>query len=131
MSNYIAVPGLIADSDISGNQFECVKMTGSEDFEVTKLGANTDDVLGILQNDPDGADKAAEVAILGTCKARLGGTVARGDFLEPDADGELVKYGEITDGSAATINVLAMALQSGVDQDVIMVALTGNQGNHS
>lgn len=106
---------LVADSDISANQFEAVKMTG-ESFEVTNIGAATDKPIGILQNNPNADGQAAEVAGPGeVAKARYGGTVNAGDSLGCDADGELVATVEGTD---TTIYVIATALEDGVNQDV-------------
>lgn len=129
--SYFSVPGLIADADISANQFESVKMGTATDMKISKFAANTDSFLGVLQNKPSADGEPAEVAYIGVCKARLGGTVTRGDQIEPAADGEMVSATEITDGGAATVHVVGVALQSGVDQDVVLVLLNGNQGNHS
>ena len=116
------IDGLMAGADISANRFEAVRLV-TDDFGVRAITANTQRPIGILQNDPNAAGKAAEVAGVGsTCKARLGGTVTRGDVLTVDADGELVV---VTPGTDTTLPEVAIALQSGVDQDVVFIYYTG------
>lgn len=82
--------------------------------EVVRCVANEAPV-GILQNMPD-AGQAAEVAMPGGIGARLtlGGTVAKGDFIRPDAngDGVLASAGEVAG---------AIAMEAGVDNDIISV----------
>ena len=118
MANLQLIPGLSAGADISANQFEAVRQ-GAADLEVRAITVNTQIPIGILQNNPNAAGQGAEVAGPGsTCKARLGGTVTRGDLLTVDGDGELVTA---TAGTDTTRYVIAQALQSGVDQDVVMV----------
>lgn len=117
--NYLAIPGLKAGANISANQFEAVKM-GTADFTVIAITANTDKPVGILQDDPNASGQSAEVAHVGVCKARYGGTVTRGDLLSVDTDGELVA---VTPGTDTTRFVIALAMESGADQEVRFVQL--------
>ena len=116
----MSIPGLEANANISANQFEAVKMTGTTSkFRVSAIAANTDRPIGILQNNPNAAGQAAEVEKPGeVCKARYGGNVNAGDLLGPDADGELVALTVITDGSAVDRYACAQALEDGADQEV-------------
>ncbi len=116
------IPGLIADTDISANQFEAVKMKGTtEKFEVAAISATTDLPIGILQNDPNAAGLAAEVAGPGeVAKARYGGNVSCGDWLVMDSDGELVASAAF-DVDATHVHThfsIAIALEDGADQEV-------------
>lgn len=111
------IPGLEANANISANQFEAVKMTGTTSkFRVSAIAANTDKPIGILQNNPNAAGQAAVVAGPGeVCKARYGGAVNAGASLSVDADGELVS---VTEGSDTTRYIIAHALEDGADQEV-------------
>ena len=92
---------------------------GADDQHVTKSSAATDKNFGIAQNACTAAEDACEVAINGGgAKASLGGTVARGDYLTSDANGQLVAT--TTEGD----NVIAQAMESGVLNDVIGVEVT-------
>lgn len=123
------IPGLIAGADLSAEQYAAVKIGAA--FSVSAFAAATDDFLGVLQNKPAAAGEPANVVVLGTTKARLGGTVTAGDRLKVQADGEFVTATEITDGSAADEQVVGIALESGADQEVIKICLTGNALNHA
>ena len=110
----MGMSGLKAAGDISANQFEAVKL--SADMTVTSIAANTDCPVGILQNNPNAAGQAAEVAGPGErCKARYGGTVTIGQRLSVDGDGELVAVAEGTD---TTRYIIAHALEAGANQEV-------------
>jgi len=118
------IPGAIADADLSAKQYRAVKMKGTtEDFEVAAITAATDKPIGILQNDPDAAGKAAEVAYAGVSKGHLGGTVSSGDSLSPDTAGDLVALAEGTSAGDDTKFIIAHALQDGSSGNVIKVLL--------
>ncbi len=116
------IPGLIADGDISANQFEIMKMKGTtEKFEVTAVDATTDTPIGILQNDPNAAGLAAEVAGPGeVAKARYGGSVNCGDLLVLASDAELVASAtlDVDATHVHTIFSIAIALEDGADQEI-------------
>jgi hypothetical protein len=73
-------------------------------------------VDGIIQSNPDAADKECAVGIHGVSHLELGGTIAAGDSLQSGASGV---------GVSGTTNVKAIALESGVSGDVISVLLLG------
>jgi len=119
------IPGLVAAGDISANQFEAVKLDGASPFTVTSIAAATDYPVGILQNDPDAAGEAAEVAGPGdVCKARYGGNVTAGNLLGVDTDGELVARTPAAAGGS-NYSVIALALEDGADQEVHYVLVLG------
>ena len=111
------IAGLEANANISANQFEAVKMTGTTSkFRVSAVTGNTDKPIGILQNNPNAAGQAAVVAGPGeVCKARYGAAVNTGDSLSVDTDGELVA---VVEGTDTTRYVIAIALEDGADQEV-------------
>jgi hypothetical protein len=60
----VKVEGLQAAADLSTHQYKFVKVTAAEQVNIaTVLG---EAVLGVLQNKPDAAGRAAEVAISGS-----------------------------------------------------------------
>lgn len=89
---------------------------GTDNQHVAVGAANTDGVIGIVQNAPDAAEAFAEVAIQGGgAKGLLGESVAAGKLLVSHTDGSLVKANAIGD------QLIAKALESGVAGDLIAV----------
>ena len=103
---------LNAGEDLSAKQFFALEIATDGDVELAD--ATTDAPVGILLNKPS-AGEAAEIIHSGVSKAKVGGTVAAGDFLGPDTDGMLIAV------TADTKTYCARALQAGVDGDVIDV----------
>lgn len=98
-------------SDWSTLRFTAVKLNASG--LAVKVTAITDNVYGILQNDPK-AGEPARVAISGTSKLKLAGTVAAGDSVSVNASGRGVV-------AAATSRMFGIAVQGGVAGDIIPV----------
>lgn len=96
----------VAANDLSAKQYRLVSM-GSSGWDTTAAAARAD---GVLQ-DKVVQGKACEVCISGVTKIVLGGTVAKGDVLEADADGKAIP---LAAGVAAGI-----ALESGSAGDII------------
>jgi hypothetical protein len=117
-------PSLVASGDLSSNQFRCVRLTASANFEVGAItNGNAQIPIGIQQNDQDVAGKGVEVAMPGeVCKAELGGTVDEGNFLAPDNNGALINSPQ-AEGSP-DLYVIGMALQAGVSGDVVQILVT-------
>lgn len=102
----------VAGADLSSAQYKFLDF-GSGDTLVG-LAAVAGSPIGVLQNAP-ASGEVAEVALQGGgAKLKLGGTVARGDFLKPNASSL---------GIAATAGDKygARAMASGVSGDVIPV----------
>lgn len=94
--------------------YKAVK-AGADDKHVAVCSAASDESVGIVQNVATAAEDTLEVALPGGgAKALLGGTVAFGNYLAPDANGDLVVA---TTGQ----RYIAIAMQAGVDNDVIGV----------
>lgn len=102
---------LEAGQDLSAKQFFFVSVASDGQIDPTGDGAFA---VGVLQNDPDAAGKAAEVAIMGQTKVVAGGTVAGGAEVASDAAGEAV--------TAATGDViLGTAIDGGADGEIIRI----------
>lgn len=112
--------GVLANSDLSAKQYHFVKHHATASIDaVVAIAAATDKALGVLNNTPKAGDEA-EVVLTGVVKVKLGGTVARGDYIGHDAAGAGVAR---TADAAGTGFVYGRALESGVSGQVISVAL--------
>ncbi len=123
MANYMTIPGAIAGGDLSTNQFYAVQLSTALNNEVIAITATANRPIGILQNNPNTSGQAAEVAIVGVCKAQFGGTVGRGDPLGVSAAGRLVTIVESSTGGTTGLYKIAYALYAGTATGVGMVRL--------
>lgn len=124
MTNCITASGLKAGEALTAKQYYAVKVDASEDRAVIAIAnANAPDYpIGILQNDPaDG--EAAEVAIMGQCKAIYGGNVTRGNLLSIDNDGKLIAETTVVAQDGADLPIVAIALESGAVNEIHEVIL--------
>ena len=90
---------------------------GTDDNHVVVGAANTDKVLGIVQNAPTAAEELAELAVAGGAKALLGESVVAGNFLVSHTDGTLVK------ANASGDILIAQAMEGGSSGDLIDVVV--------
>jgi len=104
-----------AAADLSALQYTCVKL--DTNGNVVAATAATDKIIGILQNAPT-ANQFADVLLrnsAGTSKAKLGGTVAAGDYLTSNGSGALVTT--VTAGN----EIVGRAIKAGASGDVAEV----------
>lgn len=85
-----------AGADLSAKQFHMLEQAA--DGEVTAANAATDNIVGVLQNKPAAAARAANVAIGGITKVAASSTAAGGGFapgtaLVSNAAGKAVEFG--------------------------------------
>lgn len=112
---YTGVPGLPGSANPNGGkQYHFVKITGAH--TVGLATALADPIVGVMQNKPQMVGQAATVGIAGVSKVQLGGTVAAGDFLVPNAAG------------AGVMNAAGkcVALSGGATGDLVPVLLRFN-----
>jgi len=105
-----------ASGDLSSNQFYFVDINASGQVATAGDGA---DAVGVLQNDPDTAGHAANVAINGVSRVSAGAGVSQGDDVASDTNGQAVtaasgdvvlgKALEAASGSGSIIPVLLRA----------------------
>ena len=108
-----------ASEDLSNYQYHFMKLDA--DGKVAHCTANTDKVIGILQNKPDAEDKAALVRISGTSKLVMSGTNNEGDYITPsDQAGD---YGEGWVSTTDKDFIGAIALEAATAADDIIEAL--------
>ncbi|MCK5644671.1 MAG: hypothetical protein KAJ19_27985 [Gammaproteobacteria bacterium] len=75
--------------------------------------------IGILQNDPNAAGKAAEVVFSGVCRAEAGGNIVQGAYLVLNDAGEVISGVLEADIAAADRAVIGRALHDAADGDII------------
>lgn len=107
----ISVP---ANADLSAAQYLAVQINTSGKAALSDATVRN---AGILQNDPDAADKAASVRVLGVSKAYASGTVAIMDALAPGTDGVLLT----TTADNDEIVAFALEAHTGATSSVISV----------
>lgn len=119
-----------AGADLSAKQYHIVDM--ASDGEVTFVTAATDVPVGVLQDKPAAAARAASVAVNGITKVAASSTAAAGGFaigaaLVGNAAGKAVEY----DGTSLTSFILGRALQAattgtaaGVGNTIISMQMT-------
>lgn len=73
-----------AGQDLSARQYCFVSVASDEQIDPTSSGARA---IGVLQDDPSAAGRAAQVAIGGRTKIKLGGTVTAGGEAMSGANG--------------------------------------------
>jgi len=122
----ILLPGAHATADLSTGQYKGVYLT--EDFGVSAItdsnaAAFAQAGIGILQNDPDADGKAAEVVMVGICRAEAGGTIAQGAYLVLNNAGEVISGALEADKASADRGVIGRALADAADGDIIDIAV--------
>ncbi len=96
----------------------CVVKPGADNQHCLVSASATSKNFGIAKNAAAAAEDKVEVALPGGgAKAKLGGTVAFGDFLTADSAGKLITT------TTANDFVVAQALEDGVANDLIAVSV--------
>lgn len=91
---------------------------GSDDKHVAVCSAATDKMVGLMQNASSAAEDVVEVAVSGGAKGLAGGTIAMGDLLTANSDGELIATTTEDD------RVIGIAMQDAVDGDIFAVKIS-------
>jgi len=95
------------------DEYKAVKMR-AVDFACEVATANAK-CLGITGAPATAAEEEIPIIMFGEAEALLGDTVSHGDWLKSDASGDLVP------AATAADNVIALALEDGVDGDIARV----------
>ena len=116
----VFAPSYAASGDLSTKQYFNVKRHTTEG-QCALVAAATDIPIGILQNKPAAAGRAAEVMALGRSKAEVEATtdIAIGDKLGPHTDGRLIKKTANND----IVNAMAEQAATTATGDVITVTV--------
>lgn len=105
------VISLQASTDLSASQFCAMTMNSSQQLLLPSANST---ILGVLQNNPNAAGKAAELQIRGVTKAKLGGTVNVGDTVKVDSSGRFLtaSAGDIAAGFAVGMCIVGGAINN-------------------
>lgn len=100
-----------------------IVIEGTADGQANDVGSASDAPLGVALHDA-AAGEQLEVCLAGACDVLAGGTFARGDLLEADANGKAIK---ITIGATTgDLNVLGKALEAGASGSMSSVLIAAN-----
>ena len=103
-----------AGGDLSAGQFHFVDV--ATDGQVDLVASAGGKAIGVLQNDPSAAGRAATVTVAGVSKVVAGATIAAGNKIQSTATGT-------ADVAAVGDHVLGIAMTGGASGDVISVLL--------
>jgi hypothetical protein len=118
MAEYLSYPGLLAGSSFASLQYHVCKLASTAG-EVVPAAAKTDELMGVVQNDPaDG--EAAEIAIFGYCKAVASTGITAGSWLTVDTTGRVVAAS--TNGTGIVGYAPIAAVNAG---DIIEIVVNG------
>jgi hypothetical protein len=112
--NFVQSVSLPAAADLSAAQFKLLTVNSSGN---AALAGATSLVVGVLQNKPDAAGKAATVAYAGVSKVVAGGSITAGARVTADANGAAVAAASAGDA------VLGVALATASSGDLIPVLI--------
>jgi len=106
----LRVTGLVAGADLSAGQYRFVELSAAN--TVTIANAITDNVIGVLQNNPT-SGQSAEVVVFGRTKISADAAFAVGAQLSTSVDGQ-------AQAAVATQHVCGMALEAASAADEIV-----------
>lgn len=117
MANNGLTKSYLAEAAISAAR---IVKVGAADYGVLTAAAVSDKIIGISTEIDAASGERIDVIHEGIADLKLGGTVARGDFLTTDASGQ-----GVTAAPAAGTNnqIVGKALVSGVSGDIIPVLI--------
>jgi hypothetical protein len=109
-----------AAADLSDYQYCFVKFSAADTVNI--CGAS-EDMIGILQNKPDAAGKAASVVVLGISQLRVdgnAGAITRGtSYLESNSTGE----GVVTTTDTDPVGALALASSTAANDQIPVIVV--------
>lgn len=119
----------LAAADLSASQFCVVKMSAAK---TVALGtAATDVVIGVLQNKPAAAGRAATVRHFGFSKAKAGAVITAGDELSIDSSGRVILAAPATKTTHYLIGRAVTAAAAANDIIEILVCLGIQHATHA
>jgi len=118
ISAYSVKVTLVAGADLSSSQYKFVKLDSNGN--AVAVAAATDAPIGVLQNTPTSGQEA-EVVVSGGTKLLLGGTVAAGGRVSPNATGAGVA---IAAGTDTTKYLCGQALTGGASGEIVTAVVS-------
>ena len=120
------LPGLAAGADLSAQQFRGVKLTAAN--TVGAIAADTDAVLGVLQNNPT-AGQTAEVMTVGVTRMAASAAIAVGAPVGVAADGRAVTRALGTDTTKHVIGTALEAAAAAGDIIAVYINIVPNRAS--
>lgn len=112
-----------SNADLSGKIYHFVKLLSTGKVDV--CAATTDKPIGILQNKPT-AGQAAIVRVTGESQVSAAGTIAVGDTVGTDVNGQAATYVEGTDTTKYRGGICTVATDGATSENGrVMLQLTG------
>ena len=111
------VVSIPANTDLSAKQYYMVGITNASGTGQVSLATEGGDVVGVLQNVPNLAGRAAEVAVGGVCKCIAGGSITAGNRVSPDSNGKATAVGSADDYA------FGVALQTASSGDIFTLLI--------
>lgn len=115
-ANEVYLPGFVAENDLSAKRHFFAELSSTAG-QVDVCDGASDQVIGVICNEPK-EDKEVLLQVAGVAKVSAGGTIAIGDRIGTDASGEAVAK------TADADLVCGIALEAGVDGDIVSILLT-------
>ena len=124
-------PGFVAGADLSAVQHRFVKQNGTG-LQVIQATVAGEQIIGVLQNNPDTIGVGATVMTAGISKVEAGATIAIGDLIKTDTVGRAAVASaavtDTTDAASATDPLIGsfvqgVALEAGAVGELIAVLL--------
>lgn len=109
---------LPANADLSASQYCAVDVNSSGNAVVAGAGGG---IVGVLQNNPAAAGRASEIQMGGVTPMKMGGTVAKGDYVKADASGRAVTA---SGADIAAGTVIGRCIVAGGTNEIGSVMLT-------
>lgn len=100
--NLTALASAPADLDLSASQYCGVALNSTGELVLPSAGGS---IVGVLQNDPAAAGSAGTYQHTGITVMKLGGTVAKGDYVKVDSSGRAVAASAGDVGAGAAIGI--------------------------
>jgi hypothetical protein len=104
-----------AAADLSTHQYKFMKLTADDTVGIS--AATTDNTVGVLQNKPDAAGKAATVRIQGKAKVVSGASITAGQEVSTNASGTAKV-------AVTTERVLGTCTKGGASGDLLEIVLS-------
>lgn len=115
---YWTIPGVVAGGDLSSSQYKIVKWASTAGAVIVASAA-TDNLLGVLMNDPT-EGQAAEVAVLGIAKVQAEASTAVTAWISSSTTARAKAT------TSANDDVLGKLLEASVTAgDIVPILLTG------
>ena len=115
-TNYLSIPGMRRGAS-AVTQYRGVVLDTTAYRVLPITNANAERPLGILQDDPAATNEPCDVAYMGVVRAEYGGTIAIGDRLAFNNNGQLIADAEVS-GGGTDLHHVADALEAGASGEI-------------